>query len=138
MALPLDNLSKARLPTFPDLCELVKDGLLAIMVQIVGGVERESWICLSIGMNGWWDEWAVVAVVAKVGANEWQREAARGCHCCQTAAAMVRCSTQTRSRIFFPILKPHQAWGGAEHIRNGENSHKIPQFYHNSTLDISL
>ena len=58
-------------------------------VQIAGGVEKESWICLSIGMNGWWDEWAVVAVVAKVGANEWQREAARGCHCCQTAAATV-------------------------------------------------
>ena len=32
----------------------------------------------------------------------------RGCHCCQTAAAMVRCSTQTRSHIFFPILEPHQ------------------------------
>ena len=42
------------------------------------GVEKES--CLnpgwSIGMNGWWDEWAAlvaVAVVAKVAPNEWPR-----------------------------------------------------------------
>ena len=52
-ALPLDNLSKARLPTFPDLCELVKYGLLAMRVQIAGGLKGK------LDLPEHWHEWMV-------------------------------------------------------------------------------
>ena len=85
-------------------------------------------------MNGWSDEWAVVALVAKVAANEWQRGRARGggggvgggarggvgggargggggrargCHAAAAAAKAAATTARWSNHSRFSIFKPH-------------------------------
>ena len=106
-------------------------------VRIAGGLKGK------LDLPEHWHEWMVGWMGSGGGGGQGRSQwmAARGCsrlpllpNCCCHGSMLGKDSIPH----FFPILKPHQAWGGVEHICNGENSHTIPQFYHNSTSDISL